>query len=121
MANPSSKVNPFLKSNKQTIQQKSSNCFNKQVVIRHKPQTQTEAENSLCNAQTTKKSQSLKPPAYDTSSEARARYLRAREKAFEVGLSSRRVNDYDPLLDECLQDYFSSPSIRKHLRRLGIV
>ncbi|ORZ32372.1 hypothetical protein BCR44DRAFT_1239668 [Catenaria anguillulae PL171] len=47
--------------------------------------------------------------------------LRAREKIYNVNLVSRGMPSYEPLLDGYLQDHFATPSIRAHLKRLGII
>jgi hypothetical protein len=49
------------------------------------------------------------------------RKLRVREKTYDVNLVTATMPFYEPLMDGYLQDYFNSPSMRKHLVSLGIV
>ncbi|KAI8830381.1 hypothetical protein BJ741DRAFT_619941 [Chytriomyces cf. hyalinus JEL632] len=47
--------------------------------------------------------------------------LRERERVYDVNLVTREMPLYEPLLDEGLQDYFSSSNIRKHLVNVGLI
>ncbi|KAJ3241925.1 hypothetical protein HDU78_001630 [Chytriomyces hyalinus] len=47
--------------------------------------------------------------------------LRERERVYDVNLVTREMPLYEPLLDEGLQDYFSSANIRKHLVNVGLI
>ncbi|KAI8853783.1 hypothetical protein BC829DRAFT_382110 [Chytridium lagenaria] len=46
---------------------------------------------------------------------------RVRERTYDVNLITTHMPIYEPLLDEYLQDYFSSPNTRKHLLKLGLI
>ncbi|KAJ3179544.1 hypothetical protein HDU85_004817 [Gaertneriomyces sp. JEL0708] len=47
--------------------------------------------------------------------------LRARERTYDVNLVSHHMPSYDPLTDEFLKDYFTSPHIHRHLLKLGLI
>ncbi|KAJ3236569.1 hypothetical protein HDU81_010665 [Chytriomyces hyalinus] len=54
-------------------------------------------------------------------SKRRTPTLRERERVYDVNLVTREMPLYEPLLDEGLQDYFSSSNIRKHLVNVGLI
>ncbi|KAJ3102257.1 hypothetical protein HDU97_000693 [Phlyctochytrium planicorne] len=57
----------------------------------------------------------------DTESKWSKYSQRVRERTYDVNLITTHMPIYEPLLDEYLQDYFSSPNTRKHLLRLGLI
>ncbi|KAG5458124.1 MAG: hypothetical protein BJ554DRAFT_1718 [Olpidium bornovanus] len=49
------------------------------------------------------------------------RRLRIRERAYDVNLATTEKIHYEALLDEALADFFSAPSVQRHLIRQGII
>ncbi|KAL7754289.1 hypothetical protein RI367_000270 [Sorochytrium milnesiophthora] len=57
----------------------------------------------------------------DDPQRGRLRKHREQEKVYDINLVAKTIPEYEPLEDQYLQNYFTTPSIRKHLEKLGII
>ena len=47
--------------------------------------------------------------------------MKIREQIYDANLVGNQMQQYEPLLDDYLTDYFHLPAVQKHLKKIGFV
>lgn len=47
--------------------------------------------------------------------------MKIREQIYDANLIGNQMQQYEPLLDDYLTDYFHLPAVQKHLKKVGFV